>query len=119
MKKECLPARCGRDTKTTTTSDYTRQSVRYHRTSSVVSDGLGKHRLSTAGRSKHQYTARWVDADLFVQLKVSQRQFNRLTDFLLLDVHTADVRVRDIRLLVCQSNTTHLPGANTTPTNNR
>ena len=95
------------------TSDYTRQSVRCRRTGSVVSDGLGKHRLATAGRSKHQHAARRVDTDLFVQLKVSQRQFNRLTDFLLLDVHAADVRVRDIRLLVCQSHTTRLPNANT------
>jgi predicted metalloenzyme YecM len=51
-------------------------------------------------RRAHERTARRVDADLLVELKVSQRQLDRLANLLLLHVETADIRVAHVRLLV-------------------
>mmetsp|Transcript_6733 Transcript_6733/g.27471 ORF Transcript_6733/g.27471 Transcript_6733/m.27471 type:complete len:295 (+) Transcript_6733:25-909(+) len=66
----------------------------------VVCDGLGEHCLPRAGRSVEQHAARRVDADLPVEIAIGERQLDGLFDLLLLDVHAADVRVRDVRTLV-------------------
>ena len=82
---------------------FTDGKTRCVQTGGVMGDGLSKHRLATAGRTKHEDATRRVDADLLVQLKVSQRQLHGLAHFLLLYVHATDVRVRHVRLLICQS----------------
>jgi len=69
-------------------------------TGCVVCNGLREHRFSAAGRTKHQHAPRRVDADLFIKLKMSERQLNSLADFLLLDVHASDVGVGHIRLVI-------------------
>lgn len=66
----------------------------------VVSDRLRQHCLAATGRSVHQYTARWVNTDLLVQLEVCKRQFDGFADFLLLHVHATNVRVLHVRLFV-------------------
>jgi len=73
-------------------------------TSGVVCNGLGKHCLATARRPKHEHAARRVDANLFIKLKVGEWQLDGLAYFLLLYVHTSDVRIRHVRFLICQSN---------------
>jgi len=62
-------------------------------TGRVVCDGLCKHRFAAARRPKHQHATRRVDADLFIKLKVRQRQLDGLPYFLFLNVHAADVGV--------------------------
>mmetsp|Transcript_19580 Transcript_19580/g.51517 ORF Transcript_19580/g.51517 Transcript_19580/m.51517 type:complete len:217 (-) Transcript_19580:35-685(-) len=61
---------------------------------------LGEHRLPRAGRPVQQDAARRVDANLLVEVVVRQRQLDGLADLLLLYVHTADIVVADVRLLV-------------------
>ena len=59
--------------------------------SGVVGHSLGQHGLAGAGGSPQQHPPRGVDADLAVQLVVSQRQLHRLLYLLLLDVVASDV----------------------------
>ena len=56
-------------------------------TCGVVSHCLGQHGLAAARRAVHEHATGWVDANLLVELKLSERQFNRLSHLLLLDVH--------------------------------
>jgi hypothetical protein len=65
----------------------------------VVRNRLGEHRLPGAGRAVEEHAARRVDPDLLVEVALRERQLHRLADLLLLDVHAADVRVRDVRPL--------------------
>eukprot|EP00760_Papus_ankaliazontas_P034685 PhM_4_TR738/c0_g1_i2/m.100043 len=64
----------------------------------VVGNGLREHRLARARGSVQQHTARWVDADLTVELGVGQWQLDGLADLLLLDVEATDVGVRNVGL---------------------
>jgi hypothetical protein len=73
----------------------------FYCTCCVMSHGLGQHGLAAAGGAVHEHAARGVDADLFVELVVRQRQLHRLPDLLLLHVHATDVCVLHVRLLVC------------------
>lgn len=74
-------------------------------TCSVMSHSFSQHGLATARRSKHQDTARRIDADLFVQLKVGQRQLHRFSNLLFLNVHASNIMVGDVRLLICKNKT--------------
>jgi hypothetical protein len=65
----------------------------------VMGDGLDEHRLARARRPVQEDAPGRVDANLLVKLQVCQGQFDRFPDFLLLDIETANVRVRHVRLL--------------------
>ena len=51
-------------------------------------------------RSIHKDASRWVDTDLLIEFEVSKGQFHSFFHLLFLHVHTADVRVGNVRLLV-------------------
>ena len=65
-----------------------------------MSHSLGKHGLATSGRSEHEHASWRINANLFVQLKVSEWQLDGLSHLLLLQVKAAYVHVGHIGLLV-------------------
>mmetsp|Transcript_63338 Transcript_63338/g.125211 ORF Transcript_63338/g.125211 Transcript_63338/m.125211 type:complete len:325 (+) Transcript_63338:194-1168(+) len=66
----------------------------------VVRHRFGKHRFSGARRPIEQHATRRVDADLRVEFVVSEREFDRLANLLLLLVAPTDVAVAHVWLLV-------------------
>lgn len=80
--------------------DAQRRVIPGRPTCGVVCNGLGQHGLAAAGRSVHQHPPGGVDANLLVQLKVGQRKLHCLSDLLLLNVQTSNVRILDVGLLV-------------------
>ena len=69
-------------------------------TCGVVGHSFGQHGLSAAWGSIHEHTPWGVDAYLLVEVKVGEWQLHCFSHFLLLDVHTSNVGVRHIRLLI-------------------
>ena len=59
-----------------------------------MSHGLRQHRLTRARGSVQKNAAWGINADLGIQVVVSQRQLNSLTDFLLLLVTAANTTTR-------------------------
>jgi len=57
-------------------------------TCSVVCHSLGKHGFATSRGAIHQHSTRRVNANLLVELEVSEGQLHSLPHFLLLDVHS-------------------------------
>jgi len=66
----------------------------------VVGDCFGQHSLPAARRSVHENTARRVDTNLLVEIKVSERQLNGLSHFLFLNVHPTDIRIGDVGFFI-------------------
>ena len=66
----------------------------------MMSHSLGQHGLAASGRSEHEHAPRRINAYLFVQLKVSQRQLDSLAHLLLLQIQTANVHVAHVGLLI-------------------
>jgi len=60
----------------------------------LVRHCFGQKRLARAGRAVKDDTLGWLDAHLFVQLRVQQGKLHRLADFLDLLFQAANVRVR-------------------------
>ena len=69
--------------------------------SGVMSDGLCKHCFAGAGWAPQQDAPGRVDANLSVQLMMSQRQLHGLLDLLLLNVVPTNVLYRATFLLPC------------------
>merc|ERR1719430_453828 len=68
--------------------------------SGMMSNSFSQHGLATARGAVHQHTSRWVDSNLFVQVKVEEGKLHCFSHLLLLHVHTTNVRVADVRLLI-------------------
>lgn len=66
----------------------------------MMSHSLGQHGLATPGRSEHEHAPRRINAYLFVQLKMSQRQLDGLAHLLLLQIQPANVHVAHVGLLI-------------------
>lgn len=62
---------------------------------------FSQHSFTTSWRSIHEHTTWWVYTDLLIKVKVRKRQLYGFPYFLFLYVHTTDIRVGYIRLLVC------------------
>lgn len=60
---------------------------------------LRQHRLSSTRRAVQEHTARWVDTDLRIEIRIGQRKLDSLSDFLLLHVKATDIGIRNVRLL--------------------
>ena len=65
-----------------------------------MSNSFSEHSFATPWWSIHQYTTRWINPYLLVELHVGQRQLDGLSHLLLLDVHASDVGVGHVRLLI-------------------
>ena len=66
----------------------------------VVRDGFDEHGLARAWWAVEQDAARWVDADLSVQVALGEGQLDGFADLLLLHVEAADVGVGHVGALV-------------------
>ncbi len=62
--------------------------------------GFGQHGLAAPWGAEHEDTARWVDANLLVEVRVGKGQLHGLPHLLLLDVHSTNVGVAHVRFLV-------------------
>lgn len=65
-----------------------------------VRDSFHKHSLARSRWTVQKHTAGRINANLSVEIKLSERQLDSLTDFLLLHIQTTNIRVSDVRLFV-------------------
>ena len=56
-----------------------------------MSDSLGEHRLPRSRGSIQEHTSGWINANLLVELMVSQRKLYSLTNLLFLNIASTNI----------------------------